>query len=266
MKKMITILCLLGFFSPGVFLRADVYVKGIMHIAGGYRLGHIVPDIDAVNEWWFAEDKVTFITSGWFLEFMGTDWRFTLDKEKKRILVVNLNKKTYTEVSLEKDPLFYVEPPVVKILSAYHRDGTVIKKEEKKNFFDKTCDVYQVSEWLMEVDLRTDERERIIYVTTDVPFNWRLFNELFQWIRSYHSPYPTYVSQLQTIDGFIVKFDETFLPRGGRQEWDFKVLEISRKEAPGNIYDIPGDYKALEKFSTRDIFDLDSVVYPNPIY
>lgn len=266
MKKIIVILCLFGIFSYGVFLQAEVYVKGILHIDGGYRYGHNVPNIDAVNEWWFAKDKVTFITTGWHLEAMDTNWRFTFDKEKKRILVINLDKKTFIDVSLEKTPISYIDPSVEKVLADFRFYGTVKKQEEKKNFLEKTCEVYQVNEWLMEVDLRFYERARTLYVTRDVPFNWQLFNELFQWIRSFFNPHPTYVSQLQKIEGFIVKSEEAFLPRGGRLEWDFKVLEISQKKAPGNIYGIPANYKALEKFSLRDMRTMIRVVYPWPIF
>lgn len=266
MKKIITFFCLFIFVSLWACIQADVYVKGVLHVDGGYRYGHMVPEINAINEWWFGKDKVTFITTGWQLEFMGTDWRFTLDKEKKRILVINLKKKTFVEVSLEKAPLSNVDPSTVKVLADFSFNGTVEKQGEKKNFLKNTCDVYQAREWLMEVDLRFYERVRTIFVNPDVPFNWQLFNELFQWIRFFFNPDPAYISQLRKINGFIMKADEIFMPRGGRLAWDFQVLEMNHNKAPENIYGIPKNYKPQEKLSLRDLRSMITIVYPWPIY
>ena len=64
MKTIITFLCV--FILVSTAIQADVYVKGILHIDGGYRYGYNVPDIDVVNEWWFGKDKVTFRSNGIF--------------------------------------------------------------------------------------------------------------------------------------------------------------------------------------------------------
>jgi len=264
MKTNITFLFI--FFFTYTVVHADVYVKGILHVDSGYRYGHNVPEINAIQEWWFGKDKVTYMSTGWNLWAMNTDWRFTLDREKKRILVINLNNATFMDVSLHKDPLSYVDPSYVKLLPDLQFNGTVEKQREKKNFLEKICDIYKVNEWLMEVDLRFYERVRTILVTPDVPFEWQLFNELFHWIRSFFNPQPSYVSELRKINGFIVKSDEVFMPRGGRLRWDFKILEISHKKAPANIYGIPINYKRQERFSQRDMTSIRTVVYPWPIY
>ena len=125
MKIIIIFFCV--FILITMVVQADVYVKGILHIDGGYRLGHIVPEINAVNEWWFDRDKVTFISTGWQLEIMNTDWRFTLDKEKKRILVINLTNATFVDVSLQKNQVSYLDPSYIEVLSDLRFNGTVEK-------------------------------------------------------------------------------------------------------------------------------------------
>ncbi|MCK4836672.1 MAG: hypothetical protein KAT17_08535 [Candidatus Aminicenantes bacterium] len=265
MKKSFLIIITLVFSSFLSF--SDIYVKGILHVEGGYRYGHNVPEINAVQEWWFGKNKITFICTGWNLQWsMNTDWRFTLDKEKKRILVINLTNKTYIDISLQKDPLSYVDPANVKVLADLKFDGTVKKQRGNKNFLKKTCIVYHVNEWLMEADLRFYERERTILVTPDVPFNWKLIDELFHWIRSFFNPQPSYVSELKKIYGFIMKSDEVFMPRGGRLKWDFKVLKINSKKAPANIYNIPLNFKKQVKFARRDLTRMRTIIYPWPIY
>jgi len=84
MKTIIVFLCVFVLVSMGV--QADVHIKGILHIDGGYRYGHNVPDIDIINEWWFGEKKVTFISKGWHLESQHPDWEIILNKEKNVLL------------------------------------------------------------------------------------------------------------------------------------------------------------------------------------
>jgi hypothetical protein len=260
-------LILLGsFFLIFPFLYADVYVRGILHVKGGYRYGRVVEDINAVQEWWFSKNRVTFQSTGWNTWAMANEWRLTLDKKKKRILAINLKTNTYTEVLLDKNPLSYLDPGMEKILSNYKFNGTVEKKNKKSKYFQKSCDVYQVHEWMMEQDLRFYERIRTIWVTPDVPFDWKLFDELFDWIRSFYNPKTDYVSALKTINGFILKSDEAFTPRGGELKWDFKVVEISTKRSLTNMHDIPTDCKRLGKLTRRDLTDLRVMVYPWPIY
>ena len=103
MKKNRILLGLIFLYLP--LLYADVYVKGILHVKGGYRYGRVVEDINAVQEWWFSKNRITFQSTGWNTWAMANEWRLTLDKQKKRILAVNLKANTFVEILLNKNPI-----------------------------------------------------------------------------------------------------------------------------------------------------------------
>ena len=76
MKKMMVIASAIVLFT--LTIQSDVYLKGTLHVEGSYRWGQIVPENNAVYEWWFSNDKVTMIITGWRLQFLNTDRRLTL--------------------------------------------------------------------------------------------------------------------------------------------------------------------------------------------
>lgn len=264
MKTIISFLCIFVSFSIGI--QADVYVKGILHIDGGYRYGYNVPDIDVVNEWWFGKDKVTFRSTGWCLDSFNTDFRFTLDKEKRRIIVVNLSQKSFVEVPLPMNLLSHIDQSIAERLNEYQINGTIKKTGEKQIVYQKVCDVYSVTERINRDDDHFYERDRTVKATCDIPFDWQMINELYQWIRSFFYPQKSYLSELENIKGFILEENNVFFELAGQVTWSFKVLEISQIKASPYIYDVPKDYKKKQKFTMLDLIYIRLIMYPYPIY
>jgi len=264
MKTIITFFCV--FILVSAAIQADVYVKGIVHIEGGYRYGHNVPDIDVVNEWWFDENKVTFMSTGWQLESASTDWRFTLDKERERIIVVNLSKKSFVEVPLQMSLLSHVDQSTAEWLNEFQIDGKVEETGEKVTIHQKECDVYEVSERMIRKDDRFYDRKRAVMATSDVSFDWQIVNELYHWISSFFNPQQSYLSELKKLKGFVFASNDVLFKRGSQIKWSFKVLEISQKKAPENIYDICKDFNKKEKFTPGDLLYMRGIVYPSPSY
>ena len=254
------------FFSLFCTIQADVYVKGIIHIEGGYRYGHNVPDLDAVNEWWFGKDKLTFISTGWQLDYLFKDWRFTLDRAEEKILAVNLSDGFYIEIPLSADPFSLVEGQWNERLQKYVIDGETRDAGVKEFILHKECNVFEVTEWIEEGDDHFYERDRTVMVSSDVPFDWRMSDELYQWIRLFFNPRPAYLFDLKKMSGFILAEDVRMYELAGQVEWSFKVLEVVEKEAPPNIWSIPEGLAKKDKFSFRDLREMLAVIFPAPIY
>ena len=231
-----------------------VYVKGNHHFDSYYSYGTINPESDQVNQWWFDKGKVSFITPG---------WRLTLDKQEKRIIVVNRREKNYTEIPLPVEPSSHLES-FIDILKDYQLDGTITAMGEKETVNQKVCDSYKVSEWIIYQKNRFYDRDRTVKITSDVPFDWRLLEELHQWVRSYFSPQKSYLSHLEKLKGFVWASREVQINKGKEIKWSFRVVEISSKEAPGDTFTIPKDYKKKDKLSRDDIIGIRGTVYIFP--
>lgn len=254
------------FFSLFCTVQGDVYVRGTLHIPGGYRYGHNVPDLNVSNEWWFGTDKLTFTSTGWQLDYLLKDWRFTLDKTEGKILVVNLNDEFYVEASLSADLSSLIEGDGNDRLRNYLIDGRTRNLEIKESVLQRECDVFEVTEWIEEGDDHFYERDRRIKTSTDVPFNWTMAHELYRWIRSFFNPRPGYLSGLADMEGFILEEDVKMYELAGRMEWSFIVEDMIEREAPHGIWAPPPGFKKKNKFSFRDLREMLAILFPAPIY
>jgi len=263
MKKIVIFHFILVFFS--IIAQADVYVKGILHFEGSYRYGINVPGADVVNEWWFGKNKITFISTGWRFKVddvaNNTDMRFTLDKEKQCFFVVNLKEKFYAEIPLPINLLLHMDKSIADSLKNYQINGDIKKTGKRETINQKVCDVYKVSEWISYGDIRFYDRDRTIMTTTDVPFNWKLANELFRLIRSFFNPQETYLSELKKMKGFVMAAKHLLFNEGYQVKLSFKIVEISNKKPPKDIYDIPQGFRKKEKLNFTDLDNMISKLY-----
>lgn len=263
MKKLIIVVIIM--VITAFFSFSDVYVKGILHVDGGYRWGQNVPENNAVYEWWFGENKVTFIVTGWRLQFLNTDRRLTFDMKKNRVIAVDLIKKTFVKIPLTMNPLSQIDPTLAKALERFKIFGKVKKIGIKKIIQLKKCEEYLVQEWILEGDIRYYERERKVMSTTDVSFNWQLLDRLYEWIRSFFNPQESYVTELKKIRGFIFAEEGTIYESAGEVTYNFKIEKITHLKPPSGIYDIPKGFQKKTKFGWTDLLDIRDLLYPWPL-
>jgi hypothetical protein len=253
MKTMIAFLVVVTAFSISVY--SAVYVKGIHHFYSYYSYGVIHPEADLVNEWWFDKDKVSFITP---------DWQLTLDKQAQRILVMNRAEKTYTEIPLPLTISSHLEPSLLEGLQAYQMDGTIKATGKKETIDRKVCDVYEVSEGIIFQKGRFYDRDRRIFITTEVPFDWQLFKEMEQWIRTYFNPEESYAKSINQLSGFVLASQDIQISKGVKIQWRFQVTEISDKETPLHTFSIPEGFKKKDILSRDEIIGLRGTLYVYP--
>jgi hypothetical protein len=264
MKKRCFFLLFFIWISP--IAHADMYVKGLIHVKGGYRYGHNVPDMDAVNEWWFSRDKFIFISTGWQLDYLFKDWRFMLDRAGGKILAVNISDGFYVEASSSADPFSLVERQWIGRLKNYVIDGNTREAGINESVLQRASAVFEVTEWIEEGKDHFYERDRTVKTTSDVPFDWRMADELYQWIRSFFNPRPAYVSDLRKMSGFILEEEVRMYELAGQVECSFRVVEIAEKKAPPDLWGVPDGFKKKDHLSFRDLREMLSVIYPEPIY
>ena len=263
MKTIIIFFCV--FILITMVAQADVYVKGILHVEGGYRWGQNVPENNAIYEWWFSKDKVTLIVTGWRLRFLYTDRRLTFDTQKNRIIAVDLMKKTYVEIPLSMNTLSQIDSAITKGLKQFQMSGTVKKAGKNHIILLKKCEEYKVHEWILAGDVRYYERERKVMATTDVSFDWELINKLYEWIRSLFNPRESYDNELKKIRGFILKEEGTIYESAGDVSYNFNIEKITHLESPSGIYEIPNGFTRKNKFDGNDLLDIRDLLYPWPL-
>ncbi|MEW6368814.1 MAG: hypothetical protein AB1714_29650 [Acidobacteriota bacterium] len=257
--------CLLLLLLAPAGLWGDVYVKGILRVEGGYRLGHHVPEQEVTCEWWIGRRQATCTRTGWRIDFMTNDWRFTVDRERNRMLGVNLTEKFFFETPLTASPVGIMEPPAAERLKMYKVDGTVEQAGAKEKVAGRTCEVYRVAEWIVRNGDRYYDRDRVVKVTREVPFDPQLAAAWEQWIRPLFNPASEYLEALNRMPGFLMAEDTVLYHNGNQLTWSFSVVEISEKKPPDGIYDVPGGFEK-KNLGPAELADIRDAVYPQPLY
>jgi hypothetical protein len=262
MKKIIAFLCILLFSSTAI--QAEIYVRAVQRFEARYHHGSHQPEYDLVHEFWFGKNCLTLLRHEYCNyegDLIESAMRLTFDKEKQRIMVANYSESTYVVIPLPMNLPLVVDSTLVESIKNYQINGTIQSTGEKKTIDQKACAVFKITEWIVYGYERFYDRERTIMVTQDVPLDWRLLDELYRWIRSFFNPQGSYLSDLEKINGFIYATEDVRFQRGQEIHSSFKVLEISEKALPENIFDLPNDLNKKAKLTRSDLIALRGIVY-----
>ncbi len=259
----------LSFFLLGLSsAQPEVYVRGVLRVPGSYRWAHNVPDVEVTREWWFAKDKMTFISQGWSFEYNPRwDWRITLDKEKNRLIAVNLSERWYVEISLDADPLTMLSSERADYFKVFQMGGRIENTGEEEIVLDRDCAVFRVEEWI-DADKadRFYQIERTMKLTKEISFSWRIFEESRRWLTAFFNPDEDLVKRWSGLEGFILAEDVLLFEVAGKLSWSFRVEEISEKHPPAGIFDIPENFHRRKNITPGELRDMFGMLYPEPIY
>ena len=266
MPKLAAIVCW-GILAPQI-MNAEVYVRGVHHIPGSYRYAREVRTLDIVNEWWFGKDKVAFSTRGWAYDYSGnTDWRLVLDREKQRIVILNLTKKTYWEFPLSATLGTFVKDDALRWLAQFKVYGTLVPTGSMADVLGRPCQEFEIKEWIIRNDEdRFYDGQSKARVSEDVPFDWKLSRDLLLWVRTLSNPQNDYLRDLDGIHGFVLASEEMTSEGGNLVTWAFRVDEIIVRDPPAGTFDPPADFKRQDSLDIETLWSLRGIIYICPIY
>jgi hypothetical protein len=236
MKKITAyVLCLFVFT---VFIAADVYIKEKIHTDSYYYGGTVQPANDSTIEIWFKDNQLAYITPG----------RIVLaDQNTKLISIINRRDKTYVQTSLPLEIKSIVSAEILARLQSRQVSGEVKETAENKKIDNWNCAGYEI-----QVD-QPYALEIKHWATSDVSFDWKKLNEMFSDIRKLGNYSNAYIDQLKKIKGFVVLSDIKIFLQGTSFGSKSQVLEISNKNPPSDVYDIPDKFKKNEQLSIQDL-------------
>jgi hypothetical protein len=253
MKKNRALGCLvaLSLYLPLV-AGADIRVLGTLSVEPAPEWGRKATDLTIAREWWFAGDRMAFVTQ---------DWRYVFDKSRGRILVINTTDRYFVEAGMTVDSRKLVDPGYVRALGRFRANGTVERSPKKKTVLGRECAGTVISEWLVDDNQHFFDRDRTVYATTDVPFDWRLSRDLAAWMLSFFNPEMTYFGGMRSIEGFPLAETDVYVRNTRRTAYGTEVTDIREATPAGGFYDIPEGFSRREKLSQRDLLAMRQILY-----
>jgi hypothetical protein len=224
-KAMIVILAVLFFAA---FLSADLYIK-----AERYKND----TKDGVHDLWVGKDRAAFITP---------EEIYIYNKELKKVRIAALKQKTYVETVVPLDMSKLLSPETTARLSQYKIKGTVKRTDETRTILNRKCAAYKIDQWVDVQGQKYSESQMTVWAYEDMGPDFAIFDELMDIIRQMTNRDEAFRKELQKIKGaqLLLEIVQTF--QGESTNYRIEVVEISEKEPPAGIYEVPEGYTKKE--------------------
>jgi len=238
MKKIILIMVISLFLFT--FVSADVYVKTKTHTDAMEIMGQKQPAKDEVVEQWIGNNIYSNITS---------KQTMIIDMGKKMVYILLHSDKTYVETTLPLDMKKLLPAQAAQMMSMMKLTLKINPTNETKVINKWKCVGYDMDMSMMMMSMKSK-----IWVTKDVPFDWKKFQDKFG-IESFKATMASMqigddvINEMKKIQGFQVKTDMTMTIMGQSVKITSDVIEIAKRSAPASAYTIPADYKKSDKLS-----------------
>jgi len=240
------LLIIIGIIVSFTFIRADIYMKEVEH-TDAYTIGGTqTPASDNKNEYWIKDKKIVFKSD--------RDKTYLFDLTEKKFLFINDKDKTYVEIMVPPDPSIIFSDQLAAKYDMYKETGTVIKTDRTQKLQGKTCTGYEVKTWKDSGGIKFSERSAMVWATADVPFDLDVYYEMLKCIRALYNRDEALLKNFDQIKGCQMGMDMIIVRQGTEIKITHRIVEITQKKAPEDIFSVPGDYTKKEKLSFNDLW------------
>lgn len=231
---------------------ADIRVVGTLRFEPNPQWGRKATDLALTREWWFGRNVMALLTE---------EWRYVFDKNRGRILVINVKDRYIVAAPMTAGVEDLVEPGFLEALGRTQVNGTLTKTPNRKTTLGKDCPGTVVSEWIISDGRHVFDRDRTIYASPDVPFDWRMSRDLTMWMVTFFNPRMAYFGGLRSVEGFPLVETDVFTRKGQQMIYSTEVTGMWDVTPAADFYEIPAGFSRREKLSQRDILAMRQLLY-----
>ncbi len=223
---------------------ADTYVKTESHTESYYRGGMTFPAEDSMQEMWIGADRLATVTEG---------RRIVVDLDRQIFIFVNRTDSTYVVTPLPLDLATVFSEEEHARLELFKRQGKVEHGGDVKTFAEKPCTSYAVNDWMIYDESKLNERDIVMWVTADLPFEWVVVNGMLAEIERIGNFGDEYIASRRTLGGFPMTVEETTYTEGISIPTTRTVTEMEERDPPEGIYEAPAGFTKKELLTLQDL-------------
>ena len=238
----LTILLFLVFVPPCI--QADIYVQQQSHTDSYYYGGLTHPEVNEVEEVWIGDNTLAYITER---------RNVIVDLNANMLVFINHRDSTYVSSPLPFDWSNFVSEEFAARLQMFQTTGAVQESEQMKKIGKWECQRYDVNSWIPYEGNTYDEKDVVMWVTRDVPFDLNTYGEIIAILRQLMNYNGEFVNEMAKAKGFLITLEMTTYVKGFGYQTTERVTEISEKEPPAGVYAAPKGYTEKEELSREDL-------------
>jgi len=237
MKKILFAMFLI--LAITVLLSADVYIKSKVHSDAFTMMGQNQPAKDEVMEQWIGTNQMASISG---------DKVVILDMAKNLMYIVNPKEKSYIETSLPLDMNKLVPKEMAPMLAMMKMTVKVAANGKTQKVGNWNCSGYDV-----DMSMSMMQMKMKVWATTEVPFDWKAFSKMYANIAKMQFMDDSSIAEFNKINGFQVASEMTMNMMGSDMKVNTLVAEITKKDAPANLYKVPAGFTKKDSLSLQDL-------------
>jgi hypothetical protein len=239
MKKFL--ICLMMLSVVALSLSADVYIKMKTHTDAMSVMGQNTPAKDGFNEQWIGTDKFAMVSD---------EQAYILDLKANIGYIVNHKSKSYVETPLPLDLAKLLPPEAASFAGMMKMSVTVNATNETKKIGQWNCTGYDETITVMGMAMKMK-----IWASTDVGFDWAAFNSkmFMNFVKGQMMIDDASVKEMMKVKGIAISSETSGEVMGAKIRSTNDVVEISKKDAPANLYAVPAGYA---KKATLDMSEI----------
>jgi len=242
MKRMFTLLALVLLASA--LVHADVYSKKVVR-DDTYFIGIPWGSTEiGVEELWIGERQAALTQEG---------KTYVLDLDRSTFVFISHAAGTYVEMPLPLDLSLVLSDEIQHRYETDSQAGEVQETGETADVLEKSCREYDVVYWTPRHGEQQNLRKIKVWATTDLDFDWRIFEQLLENMRQLHNRDARLRQELLKIEGLQMRLE---LHNDGFF-WDRRfvseAVEFAEKEPPPGTYVPPADYVRKEQVTSQEL-------------
>jgi hypothetical protein len=223
---------------------ADTYVKQETHTDSYYYGGTVTPEENETTEIWLTDKKMAFT---------GGNRHIVIDLEKNILIFANMIDSSYAETTLPMEWPNLLDEQAAARVQMFPTDGTIEETSETQEFNDKMCKCYSMSSWIPYEGVKYNERDTKLWVTTDAPFDASAYDDVLKHLLKLQNFNDEFASVAAKVKGFPLHQESVIIMKGFTVNSYEKVVEITEKEPPSDVYSAPPGFSKKDKLSMQDI-------------
>ncbi len=232
------------FFVSATGAGADICIKQHAHTDDYYYGGRVTPAEDTDIEVWFGGRRMAYITE---------NRSIVIDLGGRTLTWINLEDSTYAETTLPFEWANIATEEAVGWLGRYPQVGTVEATGQTKEINGYKCTCYEITSWIDAQGSRYNETDEKMWVTTDLPLDWKSFEEMNAVFLRLRNTGPEYAEALGGVKGYPILSDGDRFIKGFSVKTTEEVVEILEKDPPPGAYAVPDGFTKKEKLTIQDI-------------
>lgn len=242
MKTLILTVVVMSVFAS--LAVADVYVKEQVHTDGYYYGGRVTEPSDRTTKTWIGDDKLSYISDNRIIIFDLSDSTLTF---------INRTDSTYATTTLPMEWGNLCDEQTAARVQMFPMDGTFKETGETKELDGRLCKEYEVNSYIPYEGTRYNETDTKVWVTTDVPFDVEMYNEINSHNLKLQNFGDEFRERLVNIKGLRLHMESEIYLKGSSYKSSRKVVEILEKEPPTDVYSPPAGFTQKEKLGMADL-------------